>query len=62
MSEKTRLTKEEFDSEVSHSEEIVSVILSQMKSMAETIDSQKEDVLRDRQYFIDFFREMHADE
>ena len=62
MSEKTKLTKEEFDSEVAHSEEIVSVILNQMKAMAETIDSQKEDVLRDRQYFIDFFREMHADE
>lgn len=62
MSDKTKLTKEEFDAELYHSEEIVGVILKQMKELAETIDSQKEDVLRDRQYFIDFFREMHADE
>ena len=62
MSEKTRLTKEEFEAEAAHSEEIVSIIVDQMKAMSETIDSQKEDVLRDRQYFIDFFREMHADE
>lgn len=62
MSDKNKLTKEEFEAEVAHGEEIVSVIMKQLDALDETIKNQEEDVRRDRQYFIDFYREMHTDE
>ncbi len=62
MNGKTRLTKEEFDAEVAHSEKMVAIILEEIKKLAVKIDFQKEKVLSDRQIFIDYFREMHVDE
>ncbi len=62
MDFKSRLTDEEFSEELAHAEETTNDILALLNSEVASRNERAKDVTGSREYFIDYFREMHNDE
>ena len=62
MESKSKITKREFEEELLHAEQTTADIIELLKNEVEVRDEQARNVTDDREYFIDYFREMHQDE
>ncbi|MBP1588100.1 MAG: hypothetical protein ILO53_06860, partial [Clostridia bacterium] len=62
MESNTKITKQEFEEELLHAEQTTADIIELLKNEVEIRDEQAKNVTDDREYFIDYFREMHQDE
>lgn len=58
----TKLTEKDYNEEFQYAEDTSNTLLKIIKEETETLDINREKVLDDRAYFIDYFREMHKDE
>lgn len=62
MESNSKITKQEFEEELLHAEQTTADIIELLKNEVEIRDEQAKNVTDDREYFIDYFREMHQDE